>query len=231
MHEDSLKLEALWRKDLARDALLEESRGLKARIADRAEAAVKAEQVLSEATARLAELKTQEKEVHRQAETYEKQRDRAQRSIDQGIGDYEAATAQFQKCSQILDDLETQELELMEALDEATEALERATQTQALVSSQHQGAQRAYDDRYPSLKAEFDAATAERDAAREGIWRDLLQRYDNLRKKRRPAIVPVNGDACGGCNMQVNATDLSDHRRAVEVMFCRHCGRILGEIR
>ncbi|MFT5586063.1 MAG: hypothetical protein ACI9VR_003659, partial [Cognaticolwellia sp.] len=30
-------------------------------------------------------------------------------------------------------------------------------------------------------------------------------------------------------NVKINATDLSNHRRAAEFVTCRQCGRLLGE--
>lgn len=230
MHEDALKLHELWRKDLARDKLLEESRGLKAKIADRSEAAEASAKKLSACTDNLARLKGKEREANRKAETYTKRRDAAQRSIDQGLAtDYEAAEGQVRQCSEILDEVETQQLELMESIEEASELLKRTEMTLALNRSQAEAAQKAYDDRYPTLKAEFDQATAVRNAAREDIWKDLLQRYDELRKKRRPAFADIRDKSCTGCNVQINATDLSTHRRAAELVTCRQCGRLLGE--
>lgn len=230
MHEDALKLHDLWRKDLARDKLLDESRGLKARIADRTAAVEDATKKLSAATDNLARLKGKEREANRKAETYTKRRDTAQRSIDQGLAtDYEAAEGQVRQCSEILDEVETQQLELMEAVETGAETLERCTMTLALNKSQVLAAQKAYDDRYPSLKKDFDAATKVRDEARADIWKDLLHRYDELRKKRRPAFADIRNDSCTGCNVKINATDLSTHRRAAELVTCRQCGRLLGE--
>ncbi len=230
MHEDALKLHDLWRKDIARDKLLEESRGLKAKIVDRTAAVEQSTTKLSAATDNLTRLKGKEREANRKAATYTKRRDTAQRSIDQGLAtDYVAAEDQIRQCGEILDQVETLQLELMESVEAAAELLERSTMTLALNKSQVIASQKAYDDRYPTLKNEFDAASKLRNAARQDIWKDLIQRYDELRKKRRPAFADIRNDSCTGCNVKINATDLSNHRRAAELVTCRQCGRLLGE--
>lgn len=231
MHEDALKLYALWRLDVARDALLQESRDLKGRIAAEEQALADAEATLDAAAQALTAAKELERELNRKVDSYTKRRDRAQKSIDTGVAtDFHAAQRQVEQCSELLDDLETDLLEAMDGKESAETTLERATSVRGLVASRLATAQKAYTDRRPALKVAFDAVTVERDAARTEVWRDQLSRYDGLRRKGWSAFARVRDGNCGGCNVRLNGVDLSSYRRAIEFVWCPSCGRALGDV-
>jgi predicted nucleic acid-binding Zn-ribbon protein len=231
MHEDALKLYALWRLDVARDAFLQESRALKARIAAEEQALVEAAANQDAAEQALTAARELERELNRKVDSYTKRRDRAQKSIDTGVAtDFHAAQRQVEQCAELLDGLETDLLEAMDGKEQAETTLERSTSVHGLVASRLAAAQKAYTDRRPALKVSFDAVTVERDAARGEVWRDQLSRYDGLRKKGWAAFARVRDGNCGGCNVRLNGVDLSAHRRAIEFVWCPNCGRALGDI-
>lgn len=58
---------------------------------------------------------------------------------------------------------------------------------------------------------------------------DLLQRYERIRKSGKPgrAVVPLNGDACGGCHMHERAQIVNEVMAGENIHTCQHCGRLL----
>ena len=127
-------------------------------------------------------------------------------------------------------DLEDAELEVMEKLEDARRAL---------------GVLTAERD---ELRAQLEAAEAERDAAwsdadRDGEWvggerakvapeipADLLKLYEKLREDHNGVgAAALHQRRCEGCRMELTPTDIGRIREAApdEVLRCEECRRIL----
>ncbi|MCB9762328.1 MAG: hypothetical protein H6739_21195 [Alphaproteobacteria bacterium] len=231
MHEQGLKLEALWKQDQARDALLAEGEGLRVRVERTAAQLEEARAKAAAAREALDALQAEEARRSKRMATYEKRRDQAIRLIEEGRApDFRVAQSQAEQCAAIVDEEETALLDLMEQIDAAQGSLEALTNGQQLLELRHREATEAREARAPGLADALAGATAERDAAREGIFRENLSRYDILRRKGVTPFADVRGDACTGCQVGINAIARSEHRRGVALVHCRHCGRFLGEI-
>lgn len=230
MHEDSLKVQALWTKEQVRDGLLAEWGRLNAevkRLKDEQQA--KADEVAA-LEQQIADLRERERDANRRSERYTSRRAKAQKAIDTGTAtDFGLAQEQVRKCTELLDEVETELLELYDALETTETSLGSVQKVHAQKGQLLGQAEAARDARKPSLKTEFDAITAERDAARVGIWRDHLSRYDRLRSKKMSVMMPLADKACGGCMVGIPGVQLSAHKRGAEVGICTHCGRFLGE--
>lgn len=89
------------------------------------------------------------------------------------------------------------------------------------------------------LKAELDRVesqvaveAAERDRLVEGIDRDLLRRYDQIRSRRQGlAVVEARGGACSGCRMAIPPQIYNEVQRNGELVSCPNCQRILFFVR
>lgn len=57
----------------------------------------------------------------------------------------------------------------------------------------------------------------------------LLARYQRIRlsKKTGPAVVPLNGEVCTGCHMNVPPQIVNELMAGEKVHACNHCGRLL----
>lgn len=57
----------------------------------------------------------------------------------------------------------------------------------------------------------------------------LLQRYQRIKNSRKsgPALVPLNGEACGGCHMHERAQIVNEVIAGENIHTCQHCGRLL----
>lgn len=231
MHEQGLKLESLWRADQARDVLLRERAALTDAVSRNNTARQEQERALASAEAALAAVREEERAVSRKLDTYTRHRDRARELIETGRApDYHAAQAQMSQCAAIVDEEETKLLEIFERLEQATAARDGAKSALGLLGVRLAEAQSRLDARGPGLAEELATATALRDSAREGIEREWLARYDDLRRRGLSPIAPVRDGACTGCSVRMPSVELAEHRRGIALRFCRSCGRFLGEI-
>jgi len=98
-----------------------------------------------------------------------------------------------------------------------------ATKSNAELRAKYAETTKRYEPEVNSIKARLAAAS-------EGLG-DALNVYLNLKKSgvKKP-IVKINGENCGGCNMEVDANTLSRIRAAGHGR-CPNCGRILYEQR
>lgn len=231
MHEYAMKVLELWKKEQVRDALLSEWSGLNGAVKRLKEEHDARTEELAALLAIQAGLKDRERDAARRTERYGKARDKAQKAIDTGTAtDFGLALEQVRKCVELLDEVETESLEIMEeqeSTDQAVGAVRRvlAQKVQLLAA-----AEAAREARKTSLKEAFDQATAERDAVRPDVWRDLLNRYDRLRAKKLSVFADVKDTQCQGCHVSIPGVDLSAHRRGAEVGICKNCGRFLAEV-
>lgn len=90
------------------------------------------------------------------------------------------------------------------------------------------------DARVAELKAKMAEAgsqvgelEAKRTRAQEGIEPRLLRRYDAIRKKKLPALAPLRGNTCTGCNMNVPPQLANTLRSTRGTDECPNCHRII----
>ena len=60
----------------------------------------------------------------------------------------------------------------------------------------------------------------------KGIEQDLMDRYQNIKRRSVPPLAQLYGDQCGGCNMSLPSA-VSRKIKAGELVECETCGRLL----
>lgn len=82
--------------------------------------------------------------------------------------------------------------------------------------------------RLQEVEAEIGRHTAERDTMVGAIRRDVMVKYESIRK-RKPgrAVVPVVNGVCTGCNMSVRPQVLIHLHRGESIELCPSCQRII----
>jgi len=79
-----------------------------------------------------------------------------------------------------------------------------------------------------SFMAELAKLEVEREEFAKQIPNDLLSSYEGIRASRQGiAIVPLEGENCGGCGMNLRAQNINDIIKGQEVVCCDSCQRIL----
>jgi predicted nucleic acid-binding Zn-ribbon protein len=222
-------LNALWTHEQVRDALLEDYQQLKAAVAAAEQGAQAADQRAQEAAAALAALRDREKDLNRKLETASKRRDKTRLIIDNGqYTDYGVATSQLDRTLEQIDELETELLEVMEALEEAAGARARADNLAGLAHTKLAEARAKLETRTPEIRAALDEVTPLRDGARELLSHHTRSRYDALRARKKVPLADVRGGSCVACHVKLNATQFMEFRREVGLQQCGSCGRFLN---
>ncbi|MFH1791598.1 MAG: C4-type zinc ribbon domain-containing protein [Candidatus Omnitrophota bacterium] len=77
-------------------------------------------------------------------------------------------------------------------------------------------------------EAELSGLEEQRKGFTANINKNILMRYDRILNARAGlAIVPIEGDACGGCNMNLPPQVIDETRLGKEIVICGNCSRIL----
>jgi predicted nucleic acid-binding Zn-ribbon protein len=76
-------------------------------------------------------------------------------------------------------------------------------------------------------KSQTEELLSKRGEAAKSVDRTLLGRYDQVRKKRMPALAAVVGGTCQGCNMNVPPQLYNTLRSTMGTDLCPSCHRII----
>jgi predicted nucleic acid-binding Zn-ribbon protein len=82
-------------------------------------------------------------------------------------------------------------------------------------------------DRLAAVDGQAKGLEQSRAASAAHVDRELLTRYDSVRRKRMPALVPVVAGACQGCRMMVRPQLYNTLRVTLGTDLCPSCGRII----
>ena len=137
---------------------------------------------------------------------------------------------EIQHLKRRINDLEDDELEVMERLEAATGLRDEL----AAARTAGEGELRALLGTRDAQFAELDAQLSQQQGVRRAIAgelpSDLVTLYERIAAKNggTGAAAPVHR-RCSGCQLQVNASDLTRFRGAApdEVLRCEECNRIL----
>lgn len=85
------------------------------------------------------------------------------------------------------------------------------------------------DQELAEAVVEREVLEAERAPLVEAVSRELLSRYDRLRKKFRSGsvVVPMREEVCTGCNMHMRPQIVNEILQGNKIHACQHCGRLL----
>ena len=142
--------------------------------------------------------------------------------------EFTALENEIARYNQEVDDLETQELELMEKADSLRADLQKAeaalTLTQGMVDEEIA----QLDQRATEVKAQHEEVSSERAKLASEVDADLLSLYERLMSsKGGDAIVSAEKSQCHGCHMKVVPATMIKVQAEKEVAQSENCGRIL----
>lgn len=156
-----------------------------------------------------------------------------QRIADGTVPDPKALSSMVEEVEHLkkrIADLEDAELEVMQALEDATATRERRRSEAAELAEQRGALTTRRDEQF----AVIDADLAERRRTREGLApqlpADLLALYTRIASTHGGVgAAELVQRRCTGCRLEVNAADLRAIAAAAgdEVQRCEECGRIL----
>ena len=140
---------------------------------------------------------------------------------------YTALLREIEQAKESISEAETQILEGMEKIEEAGATQRRAEAGAAAVFKRSEAEEKACDERERALAAriaELDGARSETTAR---VPAELLEQYDKIATRRRPAVVAVNAEICSGCRVDLPPQLFVELIRAKSLIQCGNCQRIL----
>jgi uncharacterized protein len=146
--------------------------------------------------------------------------------------EYQAMGHQIETVQGQIGELESQELELMYAIDEARKRFVAAEDELKTNITGHEARIRMLREREASLTAELKAVLDEVGAARAPVQERWLRVYDRIATLNHPVVVPIVAGKCGGCHLKVSSEVVSGTRTkaadpAAQLPTCDQCGRIV----
>lgn len=190
------------------------------------DAVVAAEAGLEDAEQALQQAREEERALNRKLHQYRQRRDSAVRILESGAGDPDSAQRQLDQCDQILDQTETELLELMERQDTLQAARDRAVGTLDAAKQALARLDAETPPRVAELQADLERMASERDAELAALDALTRDRYLELLRRKGNAVAPIDGGACQSCRMVVQAQHLADIKRGL-IVPCRGCHRWL----
>jgi len=142
--------------------------------------------------------------------------------------EFAALNHEIEHTEQEISVLEDSELELMEAYDKGLAAVAEAQKEFLLFQDKAKHKKADLEKRSATVSAELIDAEEKQAVAEQTVPEDLLARYRRiLKSKRDVAVVPVHGEACGGCHMKLTAQTIVSARAAEHLVTCDNCGRLV----
>ncbi|MBT8044204.1 MAG: hypothetical protein KJO79_04565 [Verrucomicrobiae bacterium] len=142
--------------------------------------------------------------------------------------EFTALEHEITRYNEEVDQLETDELELMEKADSLRETQQAAEKALALTQSMVDQEIADLEQRAVEVKKQHEEVTSERASLASNIDEDLLSLYERLMKsKGGDAIVSAENSQCHGCHMKVVPATMIHVQSEKEVTQCENCGRIL----
>lgn len=181
----------------------------------------------------MSDLTTALRRAENDLEPVRERRIRNQQRIDTGaVADPKALQAMIEEVEHLgtrITVLEDAELEVMEALEEATGQRAELEQRAEALRAQIETYTVARDAKIADIDVEGRELTRERKSIAAELPADLLTLYDKVRTTRGGGAAALEQRRCQGCQIEVNASDLGRFRAAAqdEVLRCEECSRIL----
>ena len=157
-------------------------------------------------------------------------RDEARLNAGQGSAkDLEALQHELGALAKRISDLEDVELGLMEELEAAGADVDRWESQLASIDERIASLESAKAAAETEIRAEGSAAFAQRGPLVADFPADLLALYEKVRDQYGIGAALLRQRRCGGCGLEVDASELSRIRTAPAAEVVRHedCGRIM----
>ncbi len=125
------------------------------------------------------------------------------------------------------DKLEGIVLGLMDASDGSEREAQVVLQTLESVRGTRAQSELQWQHELDELRAQVSQWERTRDNLSAEISDDDLRVYDRVRKRNATAVVPVRGQHCGACSINVSTDVLERARDEATLVQCDNCSRIL----
>ncbi len=142
--------------------------------------------------------------------------------------EYQALAHEIERFQSDISDLETAELEVMEAIDRTREQLARAEaqfrEDKGLIDQEFNVLKKkseALKEQQTELLSERDGVASQVDSGTLGIYERLLK------SKKNAVVVAIENGICSGCHMKLTTQTILKARSGQGIVHCENCSRIL----
>jgi len=118
-------------------------------------------------------------------------------------------------------------LKLMEAIDQSEKSIRQHEEELAALKQHVAEEEQQTAEQVARLEQELKEQEAEHAAMATTIRRDVLAKYDAIRRRRGLAVVPAHHGVCTGCNMALPPQLFNILQRGVTIEYCPSCQRIV----
>lgn len=141
---------------------------------------------------------------------------------------YRALLIEIESAKQDKSALESEILEIMESVDKESATLKSGEADQKKREAEMQAVITSLEAEMNAVKAQVEAQLRERNEYAAQVPADALRNYEYVRESRQGvAIVPIEGESCGGCHMVLRPQVINEVIKGQEVVLCDSCSRIL----
>jgi uncharacterized protein len=140
---------------------------------------------------------------------------------------YTTLLREMEHARESISEHETKILEHMDAIEQSRGQLAEAEKQVGETRSRLEAERRAIDARDTECTSEIDRLRALRSEVGPGIGPELLNHYERVAKRRRPAVILVKEERCGGCRVGIPPQSFIEILRSETIVTCGNCARIL----
>ncbi len=140
---------------------------------------------------------------------------------------YTALLHEMDAARQAISEAETGILEAMESIESARASLGQVEAEARKLRERLDAEERAIDEREQALDALVAQLGERRRGLTEAIDPRVMERYDRIAARRRPAIAIVSQETCLGCRVGIPPQSYIEILRGEELISCPHCHRML----
>jgi predicted nucleic acid-binding Zn-ribbon protein len=140
---------------------------------------------------------------------------------------YSALLSEMDRARESISEHETKILEHMEAIERSRGQLAEVQKQVDETHARLEAERRAIDARDPECTSEIGRFQALRAEVGPDIGRDLLAQYERIKKRRRPSVILVREERCGGCRVGIPPQAFIEIIRGESIVTCGNCTRIL----
>jgi predicted nucleic acid-binding Zn-ribbon protein len=140
---------------------------------------------------------------------------------------YTALLSEMDHARESISEHETKILEHMEAIEQSRGQLADAEKQVAETRSRLEAERRANDARDAECTSEIERLGTLRAKVGPGVGRELLSHYERIASRRRPAVILVKEERCGGCRVGIPPQSFIEIIRSETIVTCGNCTRIL----
>ena len=142
---------------------------------------------------------------------------------------YEAAIREADAAKKHISTLETQILELMEAVEQAEKEMAESEPEVARLRAEMDEKLKSFEEQTQGHAREIDARRAERERLLATMPKTTSALYNRISTRIRDgvAVAEARAGSCTACFMSLRPQMMSEVRRGEEIILCDNCNRIL----